>query len=85
MKDPKTFGDQADEFNLSRWLRSDIKDLQRMEDCLGLVFGSSMSECPGKKTASRELVVSLYEVSQRKPGRKPKEFALQLRLVLWAR
>lgn len=81
MQDPKIFGDQADEFDLSRWLKSDIKDLQRMEDFLGLVLGSGMSECLGKRTAFGELVVFLYKVSQRKPGRKPEEFASQLHLV----
>ncbi|KAG9594298.1 cytochrome P450, partial [Aureobasidium melanogenum] len=64
MKDPKTFGDQADEFDLSRWLKSDIEDLQRMEDCLGLCFGSGMSECLGKRTAFGELVVFLYKTAK---------------------
>ncbi|KEQ57537.1 cytochrome P450 [Aureobasidium melanogenum CBS 110374] len=64
MQDPKIFGDQADEFDLSRWLKSDIKDLQRMEDFLGLVLGSGMSECLGKRTALLEMSRSLYTTAQ---------------------
>lgn len=65
MKDPKIFGDKADRFDPSRWSKSSTKDLQRMDDRLGLVFGSGMSECLGKRTAMLELVYFLHNVSSR--------------------
>ncbi|KAG9591190.1 cytochrome P450, partial [Aureobasidium melanogenum] len=56
MRDPETFGDQADKFDPSRWLKSDMKDLQRMDDCLRLAFGSGMSECLGRRTTFLEML-----------------------------
>ncbi|KAK4170984.1 putative cytochrome P450 E-class, group I [Triangularia setosa] len=64
MRDKSVFGEDADQFNPSRWVEEkDPKRLKEMEMTQGLVFASGTRwECLGKRLAYTELRKVLFEL-----------------------
>lgn len=64
MRDPRTFGDDANIFRPERWINRDPAERRIMSDTVELIFGYGRWGCSGKPVAMMELNKIFIQVCQ---------------------
>jgi cytochrome P450 len=94
MRDPETFGGDADVFNPARWLGLEPAQRKRMVDTVELVFGSGRWGCSGKTVAYVELNKTFVElfrnfdlqlVNPRRPIDESRNIQVWIEKGMWAK